>query len=136
MAYRVYAVSANVWNDPVPVKAASFTWARSKNHGEQGQATFQLGDPVIAEALGLYDLYPGDKYLVLDWDGTALYAGRIFSADYKRDDQVLTVSHSDVWAEWERRLVLTDRTPDVAKSKVTYSGVTLATIAKRVVQAG
>lgn len=136
MAWNAYIVSSNGSGEKVKVDASAFPWARSKNHGESGRATFHLGDSRVADVIGLQSTYPGQKIAVLDWDGTAVYAGFIWEAEYDYDTKVLTCDHADIWSLWERRYVLGDRTANAAKSKLTYSGLTLTTIAKRVVQAG
>jgi hypothetical protein len=134
MAWKSYAVSAKTWKRLAQLDAKSFPWKRVINNGGTGSAVFELADESVAEVLGLYDLYPGQFLVVLEWDGTVVYAGFVEKHRYVRDTLTLTVEHKDIWSLWEDRKVISDRSPTVAKSKLTFSNLTLSTIAKRIIE--
>lgn len=136
MAWKVWAVSAKTWKREVEISPSTCGWARVLNGGSGGQATFELGDPVVSEVIGLYDLYPGQFLIVVEWDGSPVYAGFIEDHSYDYDTKKLTVSHKDIWSLWDDRRVLSDRSANLSKSKIVYTGLTLSTIAKRLVQVG
>ncbi|MCW2132880.1 hypothetical protein [Arthrobacter sp. VKM Ac-2550] len=127
MAWNVYTLSTITWGDRVKVEPESMTWGRAKNHGESGNASFKLGDPMVAETAGLTDLYPGERAIVADWDGTVVYAGIIWDATYTMDDQTLQLSHGDLWSMLERRLMIRDWSGDLADTKMTFNNLSLET---------
>lgn len=136
MSWKVWVLSGETFDGRVQVPAQTFPWARSMNTGEGGSASFHLGDPRVAEVVGLQSLYPGRKLLVAEHNDKIIYAGFINDHDYDRDSLELSVSHADIWWRLERLKVLGDRSDAAARQKLDFKNLSLGTLAKRMVQAG
>lgn len=134
MGYRVWSLSSKTWADRVELKPKSTSWERTFNHGAGGSSVLVLSDPDVAATAGLNDSYPGQRAIVVDYDDVVVYAGIIWEADYKRDDQMLTVTHEDIWSLWDARLISEVRTQDIVNWEKTYSGLEYDTIIKRIIQ--
>lgn len=135
--YRVFTVSTKTWGDRVELDVSQANWAVAMNAESSGSARLMLSDPDVAEVAGLQDLYPGQRALVIEFDGVVLYAGMIWEADYDHDTQELTIDHSDVvWSLLELRLLSEVRTEAVVSWKHTISGVSFRTLVKRLVVLG
>ncbi len=85
-------------------------------------------------------IWPWQSWVVVEWchpDSEAwhvVYAGVITEVRYSWASKKITIQHSDIWALWERRIITGDRTNDIASSKIAWSGLSKATMIKRVLQ--
>ncbi|WP_426302778.1 hypothetical protein [Arthrobacter sp. R-11] len=112
------------------------TWARAKNEGRSGNASFKLGDPAVAEAATYWNLFPLQRALVLEWDDVVVYAGIIDDVDYDFDSKTLDLVHKDLWSVWPFRYALAVHGAGAQSTKLVYNNLTLATLAKRAVFEG
>ncbi|MDJ0321823.1 hypothetical protein [Pseudarthrobacter sp. PS3-L1] len=135
MTYKVWAVNAVTWSDKVLMEPTSMPWAETMNDGQGGTATFNLGDPSVAEVAGPFSLSPIDHLLVVEEAGKPTYAGFITDHDYDMDTQTLTVQHNDLWWLLKRRLLTAMVAPKQAPVGLGLSG-SLANIAKYIVAEG
>ena len=130
--YRVFTVSTKTWGDRVELDVDTAPWAAAMNAESSGAASLVLSDPDVAEVAGLDDLYPGQRALVIDYNGVVLYAGIIWEADYEYDTQELKIDHSDVvWSLLGLRLISEVRDQNIVGWKKTISGVSYQTMVKR-----
>lgn len=117
---------------------ASNTWGRSLNSGRSGQSEFVL---VTAENEGDGTVWrdsfkPLQTWLVTEYDGEVIYAGLIISDDYKWSTKTLTSNHSDFWWLLARRVVTEVKDKTITKAKLSYTGLSPETLAKRAMRAG
>ncbi|TVU61568.1 hypothetical protein FQP90_13590 [Paenarthrobacter nitroguajacolicus] len=133
--WKFYSVSTSTWGDKIELPASTFTGGRRLNGGSQGTATFNLKDPGVAEVLTKQSVMPWERMLVAQWEGEAVYAG--FITNVQQLKGIVTVTHKDVWALWERRHILTVRGDgDQSAAPITWTNKTLATHANLVVNRG
>lgn len=136
MAYRVVLVEAGTWRQRLELTPLSGPWARGLNAGKSGQMTLQAGDLEESGIVIPDTSWPLLNWVVIEWDGTPVYAGVVTDTVYDWKSKQVTLSHSDLWWFWARRFVLNDRTPTFPKSVINWSGMRRATMAKRAIQAG
>ena len=126
MAWTVWVCNTTTGERLMRLPAASFSWERVLNSGASGQATFKLADPTFAglDMRSLTSLVA--RTLVIEWveaPGVAaepVYAGLIWKRVYDRDTQTLTVEHSDLWSILSRRLLVSQSTTGVEKTKLEF----------------
>lgn len=124
------------------VKAKSGSWARARNTGRSGECTIQANDPDHFLGTQRTPVWPYQNWVVVEWAPPGslawkiLYAGVITKPVYSWASKTLTLPHTDIWAFWPKRHVLPDRSNDLASKKITWTGLSAGTIAKRAVQAG
>lgn len=136
MSWNVWVVNTHNGLRRYKMPVSSFSWDRILGAAGSGSATIQLTDAVVSK-LDFMDLTaPVMRTWVLSWGNTAVYAGHVWSRDYDRDAGTMTVTLGDVWSMLAGRLALDRAATNIATSKLTYSGLTLATIAKKIVQSG
>lgn len=118
----------------LPVSA--FPWARLLNAGApSNSASVPLLDETVKKMGGVKALTtPLSRTLVLDWDDTVVYAGIVGKRTYTHATGMLEVQHADLWSLFLRRLAADVVAPFIKKTKQTYVGVSLSTLAKRLVQ--
>jgi hypothetical protein len=136
MAWNVWVVNTinGVRRQKVPV--TSFSWDRVLNATGSGSATIQLRDDLTSK-LPFMDLTePVKRTWVLSWDDTVVYAGLAWGRSYDRDAGTMGVRLGDVWSLLAGRLALDRLEPNIAASKLAYSGLSLVDITKRIVQSG
>lgn len=118
-----------------PISAGS--WVRRLAYKGSGSTDFLLSENA---SLGGDFLGPR-RTLVICWDGEPWYAGVVWKRNYKAATGVVTISHSDIWSIWERRLAgpqfqaSTIEGRRVIQTRVTYT-TSLRTHFKRAVQLG
>ncbi|MDJ0321654.1 hypothetical protein [Pseudarthrobacter sp. PS3-L1] len=123
------------WSGKVLVEPSAISWGETMNGGSGGSATFNLGDPGVAEVAGPFSLSVLDHLLVVEHAGVPVYAGFITDHEYDRDTKVLTVQHNDLWWLLARRNLVAMIQSKVAPVVLNLSG-SLANIAKYVVYEG
>lgn len=136
MAWNIWVVNTvnGVRRQQIPVSA--FPWERVLGSAGRGSATIQLNDALVSN-LGYMDLTaPVKRTWVLSWDKKAVYAGHVWVRDYDRDAATMVVTLGDVWSMLAGRLALDRGAANIATSKLAWSGLSLATIAKKIVQSG
>lgn len=136
MAWNVWVVNTvnGARRQKLPVSA--FPWDRVLNGAGSGSATIQLRDKVTSQLPYMDLTLPLSRTFVLSWNETAVYAGIVWSREYDRDAGTMTVTLSDVWSILAARLALNRGATDIANSILTWSGLSLATLCSKVVQAG
>ncbi|MDR4533206.1 hypothetical protein [Glutamicibacter sp. PS] len=133
--YRVWSISTKTWADRVELHSASTTWERTFNEGAGGSTRLVLSDQDVAAVAGLTDTYPGQRAIVVDYDGVVVYCGIVWTARYEYDTQILTLRHEDIWSLLDARLISAVRDENIPNWEITYSGLEYDTIIKRLVQA-
>lgn len=142
MPYRVQIVSAETWRPLMEVKPLSGSWSRARNAGRGGQMTVQVRGDEYAQDVRRLDTWPFQRWVVVEWaspgseDYRVLYAGAILNPRYSWLTGQLSISHTDIWAMWTRRLVLASRTASAATEHLKWTGMSLGMLAKRAVAAG
>jgi hypothetical protein len=136
MAWNVWVVNTinGVRRQRIPVSA--FTWERVLNASGSGSATIQIWDDLTSKLPFLDLTEPVKRTWVLSWDETAVYAGVVWSQFYDKDAGTLTVRLGDIWSLLAGRLAIDRGATNLAASKLSYSGLSLADISKRIVQSG
>jgi len=115
---------------------AAFSWARALNEGSGGSATIPLRAANFA-GLNLKSLStPLARTWVLDWDGSAVYAGIIEDRIYNHKAGTLTLPHSDLWTILDRRLAIDHREPVAKVVHQSFTSLSSATVAKKMTQLG
>lgn len=136
MAWTVFSCDTTTGEVLGCIPADSFSWDRVLNSGGSGQASFKLGDPLFRE-LNIHSLVDlVRRTLVLDWDGWPVYAGILWRQEYDRDSQTLTVNHSDLWSILAKRLMVSQNTSGVEKTKLEFKNISVSTVVKRTAQTG
>lgn len=136
MAWNVWVVNTHngVRRQKLPVSA--FTWDRVLNSSGSGSVTIQLRDKVVSQLQYMDLTTPLKRTVVLSWGSKAVYAGIIWSRTYDRDAGTMTLSVADVWSMLAARLAVDRGATNIAASLLTWSGLTLASLCAKVVQAG
>ena len=136
MAWNVWCCDTTTGTKLYRLPAASFSWQRVLNSGGSGQASFKLADPLFRE----FDMRSCTalvrRTLVVEWDGEPVYAGIGWKRTYDRDTQTLTVDHSDLWSILSRRLMVSQNTTGVEKTKLEFTNISVSTVVKKTVQTG
>lgn len=136
MAYRVVLVENGTWKQRMELTPLSAPWSRELNTGSSGRMVLQAGDPEEPSIVIPATTWPLNNWVVIEWDGTPVYAGIITDTEYDWKTKQVTLSHSDLWWFWSRRFVLSDRTSTFPKSSISWSGLRPLSMAKRVIEAG
>src|SRR5690606_29082570 len=117
----------------------SGSWVRKRNGGAGGQLVLDARHEKFTSIQRL-PIWPWQSWIVVEWarpgsdSWGVVYAGVITEAAYDWASKKITIRHQDVWSIFEHRIVTTDRTNDIAGSKVTWSGLSKATMIKRIIQ--
>lgn len=147
MPYRVQVVDGVIstpgvvptWKPRMELPFESGAWERKRNGGGSGSLTLNALDPNF-KGTQRSPIWPWQSWLVIEWrhpNSTTwhiVYAGVITEARYSWSSKKIMLRHSDIWAVWARRIITGDRTNDIASSKITWSGLSKATMIKRLVQ--
>lgn len=136
MVVRIYAgdlMTGQLWAE-LPVTSASWT-AEHRGEGKV-EATVQLVGEVLDRFPAIVEnLAPWRCFLAaITDDGTVLEAGPIRPHSYADDSGSLKVSASGLRAYFARRFLEPVLASGWQRWEVTYSGLSLGTIAKRIVQ--
>jgi hypothetical protein len=84
------------------------------------------------------------RTLVLEWldapgfqsSGEPVYAGIIWKRTYDWDTKTLTIEHADLWSILDKRLLVSQNTTGVEKTKLEFLNISVSTVVKKVVQTG
>lgn len=137
MGWRYFSVGTATWDDKVELYPSDFTGGRAIGTGSSGRATFRVRDPKVAEPMTIDRIRPLERVLVAEWDGNAVYAGFIISVDEDLDAGTVDIRHTDVWWMWAYRYLLNVHGNGAqTAAPVTFSNLTLATLANRIVAKG
>lgn len=136
MSWRIFSVSTADWETKVLVTPSDFKWTRALNAGAGGSATFEVGDPDVAETANRSTLAPWSRMLVAEFQGLIVYAGFITAVDYDRDTQTLSVTHDDFWAILARRIMVNILEFGVEKTKLVYNNVSPVNLIKQALYQG
>jgi hypothetical protein len=137
MGWSVWSVNTvtGVKQNKLPV--SSFPWGTALNSGKSGSATVLLNDATVKDLDVRALTTPIARTLVLCWDETPQYAGIIWDRVYDRAGGTLTIRHSDLWSILDKRHVTATFDQNVAtNAPLTYASVTMATLVRRVMEAG
>jgi len=147
LPYRVQVVDGRVetqgtaptWKPRMELPFLSGSWERKRNGGGGGQLVLDARHPKFQGTQRL-PIWPWQSWIVIEWRHPSsdawhvVYAGVIISDSYDWKSKQITISHKDVWSIFDQRIVTTDRTNDIAGSKVIWSGLSKATMIKRIIQ--
>jgi hypothetical protein len=136
MAWNVWVVNTvnGARRQQLPVSA--FPWDRVLNGAGSATVTIQLRDKVVSQ-LPYMDLTKTlSRTVVLSWGNKAVYGGIIWAREYDRDAGTMTLTLSDIWSMLAARLAIDRGATNIAASLLTWSGLTLASLCAKVVQAG
>lgn len=136
MSWNVWVVNTVNGTRRHQIPVTAFSWERALNGGASGRATVNILDEVVSK-LQLFDLsIPMTRTWVLSWNDTAVYGGIVQKRSYDRSAGTLSVTLADVWSVFEKRIIWDhSKAPeDIAGSVVSYAGLSLGTIAKRIVE--
>ncbi|KWR73334.1 hypothetical protein RN04_03570 [Arthrobacter sp. W1] len=117
----------------------SGSWSRKRNGRAGGQLTINTLDERF-QGVQRLPIWPWQSWVVIEWQHPSsatwhvVYAGVITEDSYDWASKKITISHQDVWSIFDQRIVTTDRTNDIAGSKVIWSGLSKATMIKRIIQ--
>lgn len=142
MGYRVQLVDGRSFRPTMEVKPVSGSWSRARNIGRGGNCTIQANDPDYFLGTQRTPVWPFQQWIVVEWAPPGslvwkiLYAGIITEAVYSWAGKSLDLAHSDLWVFWPKRVVTPDRSNDLASKKITWTGHSAGTIAKKAIQAG
>jgi len=134
--WSVYTVSSDSWGDRVKLPADGLSGGRALNKGADGSTNFRVSDPGVRRLVTSGVVEPLERSLVIDWDGTPVYAGLILDSEHDVDAGSLNISSVDIWWIFQYRHVLGMHGAGAEKLTLTYSGLSLPTIAKKVIQEG
>lgn len=107
-------------------------WPSPETYPVSASPVWRPGDGLRPELLAA--LEPVRCFLAVVEGDTVLEAGPIWTWDFDYSTSVLTVTAKGLWSLFDHRLVIGDIASAWAEWAVTYSNLSLATIAKRVVQ--
>lgn len=136
MAWNVWVVNTvnGVRRQQLPVSA--FSWDRVLNESGSAQVTVQLRDKVVSQLPYMDLTTPLTRTVVLSWDNKAVYAGIIWARKYDRDAGTMTLTLGDLWTMLAVRLALDRGATNIAASKLAWSGLSLPTLIKKVIESG
>lgn len=134
--WSVYTVSSDSWGDRVKLPVDGLSGGRALNKGADGAVSFRITDPRVRQLVSPAVVEPLERSLVIDWDGTPVYAGLILDSEHDVGGGLLNISSVDIWWIFQYRHVLAMHGAGAEKLTLTYSGLSLPTIAKKVIQEG
>lgn len=136
--YRYFLVDAATSLKGQEVFPASNTWARCMNSGRGGRSTFVLGSSEDAVDGPVWNslFHPLTSWLVTEYLGEVVYAGLIITDSYTWSTKMLTITHNDFWWLLARRVVSEVKDKTITKAKLSYTGLSPETLAKRAMRAG
>lgn len=147
MPYRVQVVDGRsdppgtvpTWKPRMELPFVSGSWERKRNGGASGQLVLDSRHEKFKGTQRL-PIWPWQSWVVYEWRHPSsetwhvVYAGVIVSDSYDWKSKQITISHTDVWSIFAQRIVTSDRTHNIADSKITWSGLSKATMIKRIIQ--
>lgn len=136
MAWNVWVVNTHDGIRRQKLPASAFPWERVLNASGSGSVTIQLRDKVTSQLQYMDLTTPLTRTVVLSWNEKAVYAGIVWAREYDRDAGTMTLTVADVWSMLAARLALDRGAANIAAGLLTWSGLSLATLCAKVVQAG
>lgn len=137
MAWNAWICDTQTGENRFRVNPSSASWERVINDGGGGQAVFQLSEQATFEMVTWDSSRPVQKTFVLAWDKYVVYAGLIWVREYDQDAKTLSVTHMDIWSIFKYRFLVLSRVNGMADdAPITWTGQSLANIAKLIVQLG
>lgn len=134
--YKVIVVEGITFQPKHEITLDDLPWSRTWNSGHQGSFSFKVSELDLQPELHRTNLWPLENWIVVEWDGTPIYAAIITNHDYKRSTRTVTVSYADIWWFWERRHVLSDRTAEAGQFMYDWKNITYRAQAIRAVKRG
>ncbi|MEV8180336.1 hypothetical protein [Specibacter sp. NPDC078692] len=110
------------------------TWARVLNGGAGGSTTVLVNDPDVPKFIKPRDIKEVQHTLVYEADKKVVAAGIITSTDYDKDAGTLTLGHDDLWWLLALRLAIDHGPNNSEKTILSWTGLSLGTIIKRLLQ--
>lgn len=133
---RVWACDTITGARLAPIPASAFSYSRVMNDGGSGTMALNVNS-AQAKKLDLRAVLRETKTtLALEADNKVVYAGVIGNPSYSKDSGVLTVNHADLWTIFSARKAIKHGLPNAMTAHMTFSGLSLGTIAKRLFQEG
>ena len=138
MTFTVYACETVTGRNLGPLECALSSWARVLNGGETAAITLPVDTDGAGLNAGTRDWYrqvtePARMSLVIDWDGVALWGGPVWNR--ARSTSSVAVSAAGIGTVFTRRKLADPLSATaVASQTFAYTGLSLATIAKRLIQ--
>lgn len=136
MAYNVVVVNGQSWRPEYSVTLDDMPWKRAWNTGHQGSLNFSVSELDLQPELHRTRLWPLEYWLVIEWNGTPVYAAIITDHKYNWKSRTVTISYADIWWFWERRHVLSDRTAQAGEYSYDWKNISYETLAIRAVKRG
>lgn len=137
MSWRVWSCDTKTGQKLAILPVESFPWSNVLNGSGQGSAGFQLGVPFLGAGMPWRDLCePIKRTMVIEWDGSPVYAGIIWDWDYDFDARTLSVSHADIWSILSKRLVSGSNAAGIEATKIEHASYSLWRLARAAVEAG
>ncbi len=136
MAWRVWSCDTKTGQKLACIPVAGFPWGTALNMGSSGSATVLLNEDRTKgfDWWSLVDVVR--RTLVIEWDGSPMYAGIIWSWDYAYDTKRLTVQHADLWSILTKRILFTGNLSNIEEQKLTMASKSLWDLARGIVEAG
>lgn len=136
MAWRVWSCDTKTGQKLAVIPVSAFSWACALNAGSSGSATVLL-DEARTKGFDWWTLLDVvRRTLVIEWDGSPVYAGIIWSTDYDYDTKRLTVQHADLWSILSKRILFTSNLSTIENQKLTMANKSLWDLARGIVEAG
>lgn len=138
MNWRVWSVDSITGQKLNMLPCKSFDGERKLNSKGSGSAEVVLTRKLVDELDVKGLTAPVDRTLVLERKaGTSyvpVYAGPVWSRTFNRDTSTLQIRHEDIWSVLSKRFIVDSHTAATAGTPVQIFNVTLATLAKVLVQ--
>lgn len=134
--FKVIVVEGVTFQPKHEIYVDNFPWARNWNGGHQGSFSFKVSELDLEPETRRTNLWPIENWLVVEWNGTPIYAAIITNHKYNRASRTVTISYADIWWFWTRRFVLSDRTNELATFYIDWKKVSYRTVAIRAVKRG
>lgn len=139
-SYAVYAGDLLTGQIYAKLPVADLSWANVMDDADTISITLALGDPTLDDMEPVSVTSPCKNYLAVaytddDMNETFLAGGPIWAHDYDDESGQLTVTASGMWSYFDHRKVmqvLAGLNP--ATVTAAYTGLSLGTIAKRLIQ--
>lgn len=130
-AYSVETLTGTV-QDRLPV--SDFRWGRALSTGTTGECTIPWDSVDFTKAQFDDLIAHWKRTIVLEFDGVVVYAGIV--RDFEDVGRTTVLQLTDLWGLWARRGSWNRFAPSVNLSELTYTNLSLGTLAKRVVERG
>lgn len=134
MAWVVWSVNTmtGAREGILPVNAGD--WARDLNASGTVRASFPVGDAGSVGMPGRYLSEPISRTLVFEWNGTPIAAGIVWVREYDKASSMVTLTCSDPWSIFGKRLVAAYSSAGVQGTSVGWSNLSLSTQVKRAIE--